>query len=233
MQRDDVVAGHPRDPSAVSVHLCLNLKPALLQVAGRTVRRLTCYLYGNGKFIVLSKRGTDSSLLSGGAMLENKRISAMLGGVLLSSFLAIPTAGIAQVASGNLGVKITITEQCALGAISDVDFETVGLLSSAVDAEGTIEVTCTAGTDYSITLNQGAGPGATEAVRQMTGPGGTIDYTLHQDSARTILWGTDANAFTGVGTGGAEPIKVYGRVPSQTTPERGDYSDTVLVTLTY
>lgn len=165
--------------------------------------------------------------------MQNRCVSLMSGHVLVVSAMFFATAASAQVTTGNLNVQITIEEQCTLGTISNVNFGSHGILATNVDAAGAIEVTCTAGTDYSLNLNEGLGSGATEAARLMTAGGATITYSLYQDTGRALLWGSSTDALAGVGTGSAETLNVYGRVPPQSTPAAGIYNDTVTVTLTY
>ncbi len=79
---------------------------------------------------------------------------------------------------------------------------------------------------WDIPMNAGMGVGATETVREMTGPNGAeISYQIFQDAARTINWGntssTDLN-----GTGNAD-ITVYGQIPAGQSPAPGTYTDTV------
>jgi spore coat protein U-like protein len=69
----------------------------------------------------------------------------------------------------------------------------------------------------------------------MTGGGETIDYQMFKDAAYTENWGdtvsTDTVSGTGIGT--EQSFTVYGRVPAQTTPATGTYTDTVTVTVTF
>ncbi|OYR19401.1 spore Coat Protein U domain protein [Brucella thiophenivorans] len=70
----------------------------------------------------------------------------------------------------------------------------------------------------------------------MTGPGGaTITYSLYRNAARDTVWGdtTGTNTLAGTGTGAAQQLTVYGRVPPQNTPAPGTYTDTVTATITY
>jgi spore coat protein U-like protein len=62
-----------------------------------------------------------------------------------------------------------------------------------------------------------------------------ITYGLYRDSARAQPWGDSAGTNTAAGTGSglAQTVTVYGRVPAQTTPSPGTYSDTVVVTISY
>nr|WP_308460474.1 spore coat protein U domain-containing protein [Mesorhizobium sp. NBSH29] len=102
----------------------------------------------------------------------------------------------------------------------------------------TVSVQCTLLTPYTLGLGAGNGAGATIAARKMTNVAGTIDYSLYTDLLHTDVWGTGgggANGSTvpGIGTGLALPHIVYGRVPPQTTPGPGVYTDVVAVTVTY
>jgi spore coat protein U-like protein len=58
---------------------------------------------------------------------------------------------------------------------------------------------------------------------------------LYSDSGRTTNWGNTVGTDTvsGTGTGSAQSLTAYGRIPSQPTPAPATYSDTIVVTLTY
>ncbi|MGH8694115.1 MAG: spore coat protein U domain-containing protein, partial [Burkholderiales bacterium] len=59
--------------------------------------------------------------------------------------------------------------------------------------------------------------------------------TMWKDGARTQNWGDTggeiASGFTG--NGALQPHTIFGRVPVQTTPTAGTYTDTVTITMTY
>ena len=131
-------------------------------------------------------------------------------------------------------VTATNVTTCSLTA-TNVDFGTTGVLQAALDATGTLSVTCTASAPYNIGLNAGTGSGATVAVRLMTLSGATIRYSLYTTAARTTVWGNTVGTDTvaGTGTGTAQTITVYGRIPAQTTPAPGTYTDTIVATVTY
>ena len=71
----------------------------------------------------------------------------------------------------------------------------------------------------------------------MTSGANLLNYNLYVDAARTNVWGDGSGTtFTiaNSGTGAAQAVNVYGRVPSgQTTVPPGGYADTVAVTVTY
>ncbi|MBN9268350.1 MAG: spore coat U domain-containing protein, partial [Hyphomicrobium sp.] len=82
----------------------------------------------------------------------------------------------------------------------------------------------------------GGGSGATVTTRKMTGPeDATIDYTLYQSSEHSTVWGDESvvNRKTATGSGIAQTHTIYGRVPVQTTPATGTYSDTVTIIVHY
>lgn len=132
-------------------------------------------------------------------------------------------------------VSATLASSCDVTTTNMV-FPTAGVIQTTIDATSTLSITCTSTTPYNVGLSSGTGAGATTAIRKMTGSGGaTVDYTLYRDAARAQLWGAAIGIDTvaGTGTGSAQAITVYGRVPAQTTPAPGFYSDTINVTVTY
>lgn len=155
--------------------------------------------------------------------------------------LLIPAPDCATLASPSIPITFTATatvaNDCVITA-NTLDFGTAGVLNAALDANGSLSVRCTLNAPYSIALNAGIGTGATVAARRMTRVSGTqtVGYQLFRNAARTELWG-DGTAGTltvsGTGTGTAQIINLYGRVPAQTTPQAGTYQDTVTVTITY
>lgn len=136
----------------------------------------------------------------------------------------------------DLDVSIEIIDECVVTSPVAVNFGTVGFLSEAVTAQGSITVQCTSGVDYEIAIGAGGGDGATTSVRKMTGPGdATINYALYRDASYEQVWGDDFETDTkaGVGSGSGDVHTIYGQVPVQTTPATGVYSDTVAITVQY
>jgi spore coat protein U-like protein len=104
-----------------------------------------------------------------------------------------------------------------------------------VDATSTITVTCTNSSPYKIGLDAGTGSGATVTSRKMTSGGNTLNYSMYSDSGRTTNWGNTVGTDTvsGTGTGSAQNVTVYGRIPASQLSPVGSYSDTVTVTVTF
>jgi spore coat protein U-like protein len=123
---------------------------------------------------------------------------------------------------------------CSVSATS-LNFGSTGVLQSALDATGSIGVTCTISAPYAIALDGGTTGASDPAHRKMSKSSETITYGLYQNSGRTQAWGDSAgvNTVSGTGSGLLQTLTVYGRVPVQATPSPGTYSDTVVVTLSY
>ena len=131
-------------------------------------------------------------------------------------------------------VNATVPANC-LVATQNIDFGPKGVLDANVDATGQVTVTCTPSTAYTVSLNGGT-TGGTPTNRKMSKGAERVTYGLYKDNARTQPWGdagTPGSTVAGTGTGAAQPLTVYGRVPPQTTPSAGVYTDTVVVTITY
>lgn len=147
----------------------------------------------------------------------------------------------AATATGNFQVRITITESCSFSTAgaSDLDFGDKARASAGdVADQGSLVVNCTQGTPYNIGLNQGTGAGATTSNRKMTSAGGdTVGYSLYRDGALTQNWGDTVGVDTqpGTGTGSDQTVPVYGRVlgGSNVNVPAGQYSDTIVATITY
>jgi spore coat protein U-like protein len=126
----------------------------------------------------------------------------------------------------------TLVPDCTI-TTGNLNFGNVGVLSAAKDAQTGMSVTCTKDTPYSIGLDNGQ-QGTSATARQMKAAGQYVTYGIYKDEARGSPWGTGAGLTAGgSGTGGAQPLTLYGRVPAQTTPSPGTYGDQVIATVTY
>ncbi|NJM29367.1 MAG: spore coat protein U domain-containing protein [Rhizobiales bacterium] len=153
----------------------------------------------------------------------------------LAATLAASSA-IAATATGSFNVQVVIQETCVVSspASTTLDFGTQTLLNADVDASTTIQVQCTTGTDYDVSLDNGQN--ATRRMR-LGATADYVDYELYTDAGRTVTWPTAAGAapYPNTGNGAAQNITVYGRIPTQTTPPANAtaYTDVVAITVTY
>ncbi|MFZ6639666.1 spore coat U domain-containing protein [Undibacterium sp. TC4M20W] len=147
--------------------------------------------------------------------------------------LCISASSLAATSNSNLSVSSTVLSACSVTG-SSLAFGSY--TNTQIDNSAAVSITCTNGTAYNVGLDAGGGSGASTAVRKMTGSiSGTLSYSLYKDSGRSTVWGNTVGSDTaiGTGTGSAQSISVYGRVPGGQNADVGIYSDTVTVTLTY
>jgi spore coat protein U-like protein len=134
----------------------------------------------------------------------------------------------------------TFTVRAAPGAgcnltTADLTFPATGVITSAVAGQTGLTVACTRNTPYSVSLDNGQ-TGTDPAARKMKSAAGDIvTYGLYRDSARSQPWGSASASLgvTGTGSGLSLAIPVYGRVPAQSTPKPGVYSDRIVATIAY
>jgi spore coat protein U-like protein len=150
------------------------------------------------------------------------------------SCLAFADRSNATTATSTFTTQVTVNSTCIVSS-GNIDFGPVGVLTANVDASSTLTVQCTNTTVYDIGLNAGTGSGASVATRKMTNGSATVNYSLYTDSAHTTVWGNTigSDVVHATGNGAAQSYPVYGRVPPQTTPAAGVYTDTITVTVTY
>lgn len=160
--------------------------------------------------------------------------------ILLPAILVtlVTTHGaIAGTDSTNFNVKIIITNTCDIHTVAatDVDFGTVASTAVNTDAAGQLNVTCTPLAAYTIALGNGQN-GASVSTRKMTDGANLIPYQLYKAAARAAgdVWGSTigTDVYSGTGTGAAQAIPVYGRVPAVNVPA-GSYNDVITATITY
>jgi spore coat protein U-like protein len=145
-----------------------------------------------------------------------------------------------------LTANFVVPSLCQLNSTSTVDFSNINDISTTkrdYTAQGAVNSTCNYGTPYSIYLGDGNNriPGG---FRRMTnGNNEYIPYQLYKDSNYSTVWDATggvtnvggAGGVSGTGTGSVQSTPVYGKIPQGTsiasTP--GNYSDSVVVTVTY
>jgi len=160
--------------------------------------------------------------------MKNTTCKWLLAGILAS------LAGMASVQAGTessqFTAQIAIEADCTVSTPDPLDFGTTGLLTSNVDAQTSFTVTCTNGTYHVIMMSDGQH--AWSSQNRMANNGQYVKYELFSDAARTQVW--DFSHYpTAYGTGAAQSYTVYGRVPPQTTPAPGTYTDTVTIWVYY
>lgn len=165
-------------------------------------------------------------------MLKSKSKLAVLGVI---GALVAPLAASAAPKTVTFDVSMKIVADCTIGANS-LDFgQSQGVITAAVTANTSINVTCTNTTPFNVGLNQGTGTGSSGTTRYMSGTGasaGTVKFNLYQ-SQGAGLWGNTqgTDTFSGTGSGVQQVLTVYGEIPVQATPAPDSYKSTVTATV--
>lgn len=159
-------------------------------------------------------------------------MSATVAAVLALALISAPQSASAATGTASIAVSTTVANTCTFtnGTL------TFGAYTGVVDnATGTFTVNCTNNADYSIALNKGAGTGATITTRQMMNGTYSLGYTINTTAGGGTIWGdgTTGSTVSGVGTGSAQTISVFGVIPAGETAISGSYTDTITATVTY
>ncbi|MFW1762456.1 spore coat U domain-containing protein [Acinetobacter calcoaceticus] len=150
--------------------------------------------------------------------------------------------------SGNvtLTANFVVPSLCQLNSTSTVDFGNINDISTTkhdYTAQGAVNSTCNFGTPYSIYLGDGNNRISGGFRRMTNGNNEFIPYQLYKDSNYSTVWDTTggvtnvggSGGVSKTGSGSAQTTTVYGKIPQGTsiasTP--GNYSDSVVVTVTY
>jgi spore coat protein U-like protein len=132
---------------------------------------------------------------------------------------------------------------CAVGAVSLAFGGYNPFRSAHTDANGSISVTCNGASGelitYAIALNAG-GSGVFGMRTMRYGAAYALNYNLYTSAARSMVWG-DGNAgtmfvtdsFTLSGSQVTRNYPVYGRVFSRQNLPVGNYTDSIVVTLSF
>lgn len=132
-------------------------------------------------------------------------------------------------------VSSNVAASCEVDTGS-LDFGNLGdAITATFDQTASINVRCTHGTPYRVSLGLGDGSGVTgPESRQMRSLSSSLNYGLYQDPGRKVPWGdTVGNSVGRSGNGGNQALSIYGRIFSGQRTSVGVYTDRVLVTINY
>lgn len=145
-----------------------------------------------------------------------------------------PAGAYAAQTNFTLSPALTINAACTVAGGS-INFGVIATTALATDATGSLTITCTPSSHYEIGLDAGQNASTVTTRRMKFGASQFMNYALYLDLARTQNWGQTAGTDTIGGNGNGAPriFTVYGRIPSQTTPLSGVYTDIVRIVVTY
>jgi len=103
--------------------------------------------------------------------------------------------------------------------------------SAALDSTGSVSVTCSSSTSYTIALSAGQG---SFANRTLSSGAHLLAYNLYTDVLRTTVWGDGSGpTATVAGSGTSTSFNVYGRIPALQNAYIGSYTDAIVVTVNF
>jgi spore coat protein U-like protein len=147
--------------------------------------------------------------------------------------------------SSSFQVTASVANSCIITSTSNIAFGAYDPaqthFTTALDANGSVNVRCTRGTAALVTLGEGNQAAATSTcaapLRQMTDGGtGRLRYDIYQDATRATPWGCDTTndqGFTAAASNVATTLTTYGRIPAGQDVAAGNFTDTVTVTVTF
>src|ERR1700761_4634205 len=133
-------------------------------------------------------------------MLVSRKIVSLSVALAIAALPLTSMRSEATTATATIAVSATVLGLCSVAALP-VAF---GNYQSGAASTGTstITVTCTAGTTYTVGLDNGTTSGATSAARLLSnGSGDTLTYSLYKDSGYSTVWGNTIGTNTTAGTG--------------------------------
>ena len=161
----------------------------------------------------------------------------VIGCELIGASLLLIAPVRATTITNTFTVQAVINASCNVSATT-LNFGTYDPASgTALTGSSTVNVFCTSGTAYTAALSVGTG-GGSFTTRTVASGGNTLNYNLYRDSARSQVWGDGTGStFTVSGTGSgvltANPLTVYGQMPTAQDGPPGTYTSTITVTVTF
>ncbi|HFZ8995320.1 TPA: spore coat U domain-containing protein [Citrobacter freundii] len=157
----------------------------------------------------------------------NRQATALTLTAISILFSSAVFADTTETQTADMHVKLTVQKSCQV-SVGDMDFGSHASSDGAIDATATAAVTCTNGTSYNLSSDDGH----TYAMKNAANSD-TVAYTLS-----SVKNGTNDLASTGIaqtGTGAEQLIPIYGNVTSDALAlaSAGDYTDTVTLTVSY
>lgn len=164
-------------------------------------------------------------------MLHKSLFAALTLGLVFAS-----SSASAQDATADLQIEASVSNACQINGASLTGLEFEGTSDSS-GTNLTFVVLCNAGTSYAVSVGEGLsfGLGNHADKRHLAdGQGNFIPYELTQGSTEGgAVWGSDADAISGVGTGGFVDHPFFVRFSDLSLAPGGTYSDTAVLTVTY
>ncbi|WP_077033760.1 spore coat U domain-containing protein [Pelomonas sp. KK5] len=159
---------------------------------------------------------------------------------ILIAALLTPCLSWAGTAGNTFQVTATVVSSCTVSGTTLNFGGSIDPLATAtpLDATSTLSVQCTNTTPYTVALNAGSNAGGASnfSARAMKSGARSLAYQLYLDTGHSSVWGdgtASSATYSGTGSGSAQTLNIYGRLPSLANVVPGTYTDTVTVTVSY
>ncbi|KGT48246.1 spore coat protein U domain-containing protein [Acinetobacter sp. HR7] len=168
----------------------------------------------------------------------------------LFTFTSLFAASSFAAITGQVDVKLNISSGCTvdnskvegnMNKFGVLDFgQSASTWTNVLTAEvassnggGDLTVTCDSGVNtFNVSVN-----GGERGDRTLSNATDTVAYDVYQDAARTTPYALNTNVTFSGTAGKTVPVPMYGAIAANTTPTTavsdGDYTDTLLVTVSF
>ena len=170
------------------------------------------------------------------------RIGRLMAGAgmaaLVAGFAGYQSATLeAAAATASFSVTANVTANCTIVA-GDLGFGSydpvVANATSPLDQTSTLTVACTKGTNAAVSLNLGTHTsGSTRRMQSGSTATEFLNYELYTTGAHSVVWNTTNTVAYTATSKASSNLTVHGRVAAGQDVETGNYSDTIVATITF
>ena len=170
------------------------------------------------------------------------RIGRLSAGATLSVLMAaagglFQSRADAATATASFLVTAAVSANCTISAnpLTFGPYDPVVVNATTnLDVNSTLSVACTKGSTAAISMNLGThASGAVRRMQHSVTATEFLTYELYTTGGRTTVWNTTNTVAYNATTKAASPVTVFGRVPSGQDIAVGNYSDSIVATITF
>lgn len=133
--------------------------------------------------------------------------------------------------SSEFVVQLTVTERCEIQSTQSqsIDFGSIQRSTNNVSSSGSLNVSCSQNTPYSIALH------SDKTLKNTQDSSIQVPYQIYQEAGFKTVWGSSSQEnFASTGTGADQNFKIWAKInEGATNIPAGVYIDTVIATITY
>lgn len=193
---------------------------------------------------LLVLRSAFEASSSSSSLVESRKGSLMLKKIACFAVVGLAVASTGAQAgtdTGTMSVTATISASCTI-ATQNINFGSLTSTNAGnVDVPADATVTCASNSPFNVGINYGLNAGAT-FQRKLASGANTLNYSVYVDGygvneyGQVSTYGT-ANNYNSAATINVSPatntVPIFARLPAQSTPPSGTYTDTLTVTVNY